>query len=231
MNVTSIVAPAAAGAIVALSALAIPGASAQEPESRAVQAVTGSAQRITMTMGKGQVFKTSIPFAKISVTDDKIVDVTPQSNREFVFTPKGVGSTNVLVFDEKNALIATLDINVGPTTRAREVRAETYDEISGRVRIYNFPWRGPDGKVSPAKSLANPTFYHCNLSNCDLTLTPNARAGSAREAPYAGPGPAGEVLNGGPGAAGEAPSAGPGPTGTPAPGPQEAPPPNGEQQH
>jgi hypothetical protein len=48
------------------------------PQSGAVQAVTGSAQRITMTMGKGQLFKTSVPFTKISVTDEKIVDVTPE---------------------------------------------------------------------------------------------------------------------------------------------------------
>ena len=127
-----------------MAVVAIPEAFAQEPttiQSGPVQAVTGSAQRITMTMGKGQLFKTSVPFTKVSVTDDKIVDVTPQSNREFVFTPKGVGSTNVLVFDEKNALIATLDINV-VGTRPREVRAERYDDRVGKVTIYNAPWRG-----------------------------------------------------------------------------------------
>ena len=83
MNLTSIVRPATVAAIVALSAVAIPEAFAQEPstiQSGPVQAVTGSAQRITMTMGKGQLFKTSVPFTKVSVTDDKIVDVTPQSN-------------------------------------------------------------------------------------------------------------------------------------------------------
>jgi hypothetical protein len=46
-------------------------------------------------------------------------------------TPKGIGSTNVLVFDEKNALIATLDINVVGTT-AREVRTERYDDRLGK---------------------------------------------------------------------------------------------------
>ena len=214
MNLTSIVRPATAAAIVALSALAIPDALAQEPTtpSGAVQAVTGSAQRITLTMGKGQLFKTSVPFTKVSVTDDKIVDVTPQSNREFVFTPRSIGSTNVLVFDEKNALIATLDINVVPTT-AREVRAETYDEAPGSVRIYNAPWRGV-----VVKSLANPSFYHCNLMNCQLALTPNARAGTAQPAPYAAP------------VAGEAPSAGPGPVGSPTASPQEGPPPDNERQ-
>jgi Pilus formation protein N terminal region len=215
VNLPSIVRPATAAAIVVLSALAIPEASAQDPQSGAVQAVTGSAQRITMTMGKGQLFKTSVPFTKVSVTDDKIVDVTPQSNREFVFTPKGIGSTNVLVFDEKNALIATLDINVVGTA-AREVRAETHNNEIPNVKIYNFPWRGtgPGGAV---KSLANPTFYRCNLTNCDLALTPDARASSATAAPYAG------------GVVGEALSAGPGPTGTTTANPQEGAPAENEK--
>jgi hypothetical protein len=187
-----------------MAVVAIPEASAQEPttiQSGPVQAVTGSAQRITMTMGKGQLFKTSIPYTKISITDEKIMEVTPQSNREFVFTPKGIGSTNVLVFDEKNTLIATLDINVEGTFR------ETYNEVPGGVRIYNAPWRGT-GPVS-GKSLANPAFYHCNLTNCQLAVTPNAGAGSAGQAPYAGPGP----------------------TGTPAPGPQAGAPTESENPH
>jgi pilus assembly protein CpaC len=109
--------PAAAGAIAiaAMSVVAIPEALAQEPnsvQSSPVQAVTGSGQQITLTMGKGGLFQTSAPYAKISVSDEKIVEVTPQSDREFVFNPKGIGSTNVFVFDEKNRLIARLDINV-----------------------------------------------------------------------------------------------------------------------
>ena len=193
MNVNSILRPAVGAVIVALSALAMPGALAQEPttQSGAVQAITGSAQRITMTMGKGQLFKTPVPFAKISVTDEKIVDVTPQSNREFVFTPKGVGSTNVLVFDEKNALIATLDINVVGRA-ALKVRAETYDEIPGRVRIYNTPWRGAGGTASSGSSLAHPAYYHCNEVNCEVTaVAPNLGAAPGEEAPSAGPGPTG----------------------------------------
>jgi Flp pilus assembly secretin CpaC len=191
VHLTSIVRPATAAAIVALSALAIPKVSAQESstiQSGPVQAVTGSAQRITMTMGKGQLFKTSVPFTKVSVTDDKIVDVTPQSNREFVFTPKGVGSTNVLVFDEKNALIATLDINVVGTT-AHEARSQTYGELPGKVTIYNTPWRGV---TSGRSSFASPAYYHCNQVNCEVAgVAPNLDAAPAGDAPSAGPGPAG----------------------------------------
>jgi hypothetical protein len=192
VHLTSIVRPATAAAIVALAALAIPEVSAQESstiQSGPVQAVTGSAQRITMTMGKGQLFKTSVPFTKVSVTDDKIVDVTPQSNREFVFTPKGIGSTNVLVFDEKNALIATLDINV-VGTMAREVRTERYDDRLGKVTIYNAPWRGT--ATSGRSSFANPAYYHCNQVNCEVAgVAANLDAAPAGDAPSAGPGPTG----------------------------------------
>jgi pilus assembly protein CpaC len=172
VNLTSIVRPATAAAIAAMSVVPIPEASAQESttiQSRPIQAVAGSSQRITMTMGKGELFKTSVPYTKISVSDEKIVDVTPQSNREFVFTPKGIGSTNVFVFDEKNTLVATPDINVLGKT-AQEVRQETYDEVPGRVRIYNVQG-----------SLVKPVFYQCNRTNCELV----------REAPNAGPGPTG----------------------------------------
>jgi hypothetical protein len=206
VNLTSVVRPATAAAIAAMSVVAIPEALAQEPttiQSGPVQAVTGSAQRITMTMGKGQLFKTSVPYTKISITDEKIVEVTPQSNREFVFTPKGIGSTNVLVFDEKNTLIATLDINVESTAR------ETYNEVPGGVRIYNFPWRGPGPGAASVRSLANPAFYHCNLTNCQLAVTPNAGAGPAPPAPYGGPAP----------------------TGTPTPAPQAGAPTESENAH
>ena len=194
MHLTSIVRPATAAAIVALAALAIPEVSAQESstiQSGPVQAVTGSAQRITMTMGKGQLFKTSVPFTKVSVTDDKIVDVTPQSNREFVFTPKGIGSTNVLVFDEKNALIATLDINVVGTT----VRSQTHGELPGKVTIYNTPWRGT-GPTSGRSSFANPAYYHCNQVNCEVAgVAANLDAAPAGDAPSAGPGPTGTTAS------------------------------------
>jgi hypothetical protein len=194
---TSNLRPAAAAAIVAMSMVAIPEALAQEPttsQSGPVQAVAGSAQRIIMTMGKGQLFKTPVPFTKISVTDEKIVDVTPQSNREFVFTPRGIGSTNVLVFDEKNALIATLDINVVPT-RAREVRAETYDEIPGRVRIYNTPWRGA-GAIPGQSSFAHPAYYHCNELNCEVAgAAPNPEAAPSGEAPSPAPGQTGPMTS------------------------------------
>jgi hypothetical protein len=175
VNLTSITQPATAAAIVAMSAVAIPEALAREPttiQSGPVQAVAGSAQQITMTMGQGELFKTLVPYTKISVTDEKIVGVTPQSNREFVFTPRGIGSTNVFVFDEKNTLIATLDINVVGKT-ALEVHEETYDEVPGRVRIYNVH-----------RSLAKPAFYQCNRTNCELV----------GEAPNAGPGPTGTVI-------------------------------------
>jgi len=197
VNLTRIVRPATAAAIAAMSVTAIPEALAQERttiQSGPVQVVAGSAQRITMTLGKGELFKTPVPFTKISVSDEKIVEVTPQSNREFVFTPKGIGSTNVFVFDEKNTLMATLDIDVVSQT-PQEVREETYEEIPGRVRIYNVPWRGSGPSLGGP--FTHPAFYHCSPTNCELI----------KEVPYAGP----------------APYAGPGPSETPTTTPKAGP--------
>ncbi len=180
MNLTSIVQPAAAGAIAiaTMSVIAIPEALAQEPnsiQSSPVQAVTGSVQQITLTMGKGGLFQTSAPYAKFSVTDEKIVEVTPQSDREFVFNPKGIGSTNVFVFDEKNKLIARLDINVvGKIAKAQEVREEPSGEAPGNVRVYN--------RIYDAHgSLAKPALYQCSHRDCEIV----------GEASNAGPGQTG----------------------------------------
>lgn len=145
---------AAIAAIAAIAAVGVKGALAEEPSgapSRPVQAVAGAAEQITLIMGKGGLFETSAPFAKFSVADEKIIDVTPQSDREFVFTPKAIGSTNVFVFSDKNKLIARLDITV--VSRAvQEVREDT-----GKVRIYN-----------DKKSLAKPALYRCSGTNCEL---------------------------------------------------------------
>lgn len=177
MNLTSIV-HAAAGAIgiATMSVVAIPEALAQGPnsiQSSPVQAVTGSVQRITLIMGKGELLKTSVPFAKVSVTDDKFVEVTPQSDREFVLNPRGVGSTNVFVFDEKNGLIARLDVKVvGATVNTQQVREETYGELPGTVRIY--------GRIYDVQgALVKPAVYECNDRNCE----------NVSEAPSAVPGP------------------------------------------
>jgi hypothetical protein len=176
MSLMSIVQPAAAGAIAiaAMAAAAVPQASAQEPNSvqaGPVQAVAGAGQQITLTMGKGGLFQTSAPFAKISVSDDKIVEVTPQSDRELVFNPKGIGSTNVFVFDDKNKLIARLDVNVVPKpVRLQEVREEPYGEM---VRVY--------GRIYDAKGLLNkPATYQCSQRDCELAgETLNARPSPA----------------------------------------------------
>lgn len=170
MNWTSIVRAAAIAAIAATAVIALSEALAEEPNnvpSRPVQAVTGAAEQIPMTMGKGGLFQTSAPYAKISVADEKIVDVTPQSDREFIFTPKAIGSTNVFVFNEKGALIASLDVNVVGQFVRTTVREET-----GRVKIYNV--KG---------SLAKPALYQCNGTNCELE----------GEADNTGAGPAGTV--------------------------------------
>jgi Flp pilus assembly secretin CpaC len=171
----------------AISVVAIPQALAQDPndvQSSPVQAVTGSVQQIILTMGKGELFKTSAPYAKLSVADEKIVEVTPQSDREFIFNPRGIGSTNVFVFDDKSVLIARVEINVvGRTAKPREIREETSGEAPGTVRVYN---RIYDDKGA----LAKPAFYQCTGTNCEIAgevphMDP-VQAGTATASPQVG---------------------------------------------
>ncbi len=178
MTLASIVRATATAALAAGSAIAFGEALAEEAggvQPRPVQAVAGAAEQITLIMGKGGLFETSAPFAKISVADEKIIDVTPQSDREFVFTPKAVGATNVFVFSDKNTLIARLDVNV----ISQAVHAEGVREDTGKVRIYN-----------DKKSLAKPALYRCSGTNCELEGEPPSGVAGMAATPAAEPGAA-----------------------------------------
>jgi hypothetical protein len=148
---------AAAGAVGlgVMCAAAIPGA-AQEPNGvwpGPLQAVTSSGQRISLTMGRAGLFQTSAPFAKISVTDEKIVEVTPQSDRELVINPRGIGSTNVFVFDDKSRLVARLDVSV-------DVPQKIYRKEPDVVRVYGRIYNAQGG-------LNKPATYQCNHRDCE----------------------------------------------------------------
>ena len=161
---------AATAAMAAMAAIAFGEALAQEP-AKPVRAVAGAAEQINLVMGKGGLYETSAPFAKISVADEKVVDVTPQSDREFVFTPKAIGATNVFVFSDKNKLIA----QAGRQCRQPEPSQEASPRDGGQVRIYN-----------DKKSLAKPAHYRCSGVNCEL----EGEAASAAPPPAATTAPA-----------------------------------------
>jgi hypothetical protein len=181
MRWTSIVNPAAAGAAVmaALAAVVAPDAAAQEPslvQSSPVQAVTGAVQQITLTMGKGELFQTAASYAKVSVSDDKIVEITPQSDREFVFNPKGIGSTNVFLLDDKNRLVAQIDVNVVSNN------SEPHGQGASRVRVY--------GRITDQRGeLVKPATYQCNRRNCEIVSEVPLAASAPTAAPNAGAGP------------------------------------------
>ena len=198
---------AATAAMAAMAAIAFGEALAQEP-AKPVRAVAGAAEQINLVMGKGGLYETSAPFAKISVADEKVVDVTPQSDREFVFTPKAIGATNVFVFSDKNKLIARLDVNVvspagpgaspgrrpGPDLQRQEVAGET-GELSVQRRELRARRRtgergsaagGHDGAGRHGDRRAggrDPAMRQAGDERCDMSA--QRRAGDRRTAPFA----------------------------------------------
>lgn len=124
-----------------------------------VQAVAGPAKQLTLTVGQGELFRTVAPFAKVSVTDEKIVDVTPQSDQEFVVNPKAVGSTDVFVLDARNGLMARLDVTVVKSFTHQQARTEG-PKSDGLVRIYS--------KIYDDKgNVVVPTVYNCDERGCE----------------------------------------------------------------
>lgn len=151
---------AAAGAVATAAMLCAASAEGTGSATTApIQAVEGAVARVTLTIGKGGLFETSAPYAKISVTDEKVVQVTPQSDRDLLFNPRGVGSTNVFVFDDKNNLIARLDVNVVDATVRIKGEAAKPAPPQDVVTVYN---RIYDPKGGPVK----PTLYQCTSTNC-----------------------------------------------------------------
>ncbi len=67
---------------------------------------------VELTLGKAETVDITAPIADILIADPNIVDVGALSNKKLYVVGKNVGDTNVLLFDQNNNTLATLDINV-----------------------------------------------------------------------------------------------------------------------
>ena len=156
-----------AGAPPTAAALACPLATAQDvsgAKADPVHEIGGTVERLSLTVGKGQIFTTSVPFAKLSTGDDKIVELLPQSDQTFLINAKGVGSTNIFALDSKNALIANLDVSVSD-----QLRPDSRVDGAG-VRIYS--------RIYDSTGAINrPALYDCTERNCAAVSGPSADVG------------------------------------------------------
>lgn len=67
---------------------------------------------VNLTVGKSETIEVSSKVANVLVSDPSVADIGALSPRKFYVVGKGVGDTNILLFDGKSEPVATLDINV-----------------------------------------------------------------------------------------------------------------------
>jgi pilus assembly protein CpaC len=73
----------------------------------------GSVEQLRVTKGKSDTMRTSTSFADLVVGDPEIADVVPLTDQSFYVLGKGVGQTNISVYDSKKKLVGIVDVEVG----------------------------------------------------------------------------------------------------------------------
>jgi pilus assembly protein CpaC len=89
----------------------------------------GSVEQMRVTKGKSETIRTQTSFADLVVGDPEIADVVPLTDQSFYVLGKGVGQTNISVYDSKKQMIGIVDIEVGHD--AQRLQEEISQRISG----------------------------------------------------------------------------------------------------
>lgn len=87
---------------------------AEPPEEAVDRAASGAVQRIKLTLNKSQTFIIARAFSKVTVGNSEIADALPLSDRGLYLQGKGIGTTNVSMFDADGRLISIIDVEVMP---------------------------------------------------------------------------------------------------------------------
>jgi pilus assembly protein CpaC len=72
----------------------------------------GVSKPLAITMGKAQTVDLSQPISEVLVSNPNIVDVGMLTKKRLYVVGRSVGDTNVLIFDQNNNTLASLDVNV-----------------------------------------------------------------------------------------------------------------------
>ena len=69
---------------------------------------------MNVPVNKSQTLRLDRPFAKAVIGNDDIADVMPTSISSIYVQGKAIGSTNLTILDRRGALVAVIDVVVGP---------------------------------------------------------------------------------------------------------------------
>ena len=102
----------AARVLAAAAALGLGAAALAAPPSAPAEARSGAV--MIVPLNKSQTLRLDRPFAKVLIGNDDIADAMPTSISSVYVQGKKIGSTNLTILDRKGALVAVVDVVVGP---------------------------------------------------------------------------------------------------------------------
>ncbi len=103
---------------------------------------------VSLTVGTGQLIRTSSDFSDVFIADPEVADVQVSSSRLLYLTATGVGETSLFALDEDDRVLMSANVRVGHNASAlaetfqhvapgQPVRARTIDNslvVTGRVQ-------------------------------------------------------------------------------------------------
>lgn len=72
----------------------------------------GVRKPLTLTVGKAQTVDLNQPISEVLIANPSIVDIGVLTKNRIYVVGRGVGDTNVLIFDDSSNTLASLDVNV-----------------------------------------------------------------------------------------------------------------------
>ena len=122
---------AASVAVAALSGAGLPVAAQSTLEAR-----TGAT--LTLAVNKSQTLRVPRPFARIAIGNPEIADVQPVTSAAAYLLGRKIGATNLTLYDRAGAVIAVVDVVVGPDAMGlKQKLAEVLPTESVGVQVAN----------------------------------------------------------------------------------------------
>ncbi len=109
---------AVTAALFGLAPLALPAT----PAAAAVPAEARTGAVMTLAINKSQTLRVERAIGKAAIGNEKIADVVPVSQSSVYVLGKGLGSTNLSLYDRSGGLIAVVDIVVTPDAQSLKAK-------------------------------------------------------------------------------------------------------------
>jgi pilus assembly protein CpaC len=98
--------------LIAVLALFAPGLSARAEDAGIYFPKAANVATVAMVPSKAKTVETDIPFKDIVVGDPEVADVAPLSGKTLYILAKKAGRTNILLYDERKALVGMIDVRI-----------------------------------------------------------------------------------------------------------------------